>query len=251
MAVNQDKTLSQRIYLPRVPESRPGVRPSEIQTWVSSLLMPFLREFIRSVENDAFAVHQRVNELTDIGDSLASSATIEVTHRTHEVTGGADIEKIEAEDGFRGFLYLINQGSWSLVQIPPPGGNIAVSFTPATNQLVVLVYDVHDDLWYPAGVGSGGGPSGGFALRGETQLVGTKNGTNKVFDLPGGDSFWLDVNGKVTGGVLVWKSNIISPTATVSPGDFEYQLVGASSILLGTAPESGDYLAFTSLVVTA
>lgn len=82
------------------------------------------------------------------GPDLASGATITVYYALHRVTGSASISTISSIPTFAGgSVYLINGGSWQLVT----GGNIATPYKPKANEIVQVVYDSTDQVWYVPG----------------------------------------------------------------------------------------------------
>lgn len=243
-AARVSDVLKDRVYLPTLPPPLPPTRnPSVIWEYLTKTLGPFLKNLLRSVEEDLTKAHRVVNGLTARGPDISAVAgSLTLQGRIHVVSGADTITTLEAPPGFVGWAWLISDGgAWSLAT----GGNISAPAHPADGEVLPIVYDVATQMWHPAG--GGGGTGVDYLVRGQELLVGAKNSSNTTYTLPNGDTFALDAFGDVVG-ELIWKSNRIRP-ATGAPDTFQYRRDSLTQITTGFAPAPGDYLAFISLHV--
>ena len=114
---------------------------SALYTWAKKL-NKYLNDFQTQVS-------QSINTgISAVGPNLVAASTIIFTSPIHHITGSAAISTVQVPPNFAGGpVYLINDGSWSLIT----GGNIARAVTPASHQCICLVYDAKKtvELFYP------------------------------------------------------------------------------------------------------
>jgi hypothetical protein len=93
-------------------------------------------------------IRTQVNtQVQGIGPPLPSAATITPTSAIHHVTGAAAIANITVPPGFSGNIWLIPDGTWTMVT----GGTIAIGVTAVVNRVLEMTYDnIYAMLWFPS-----------------------------------------------------------------------------------------------------
>lgn len=84
-----------------------------------------------------------MNQLT-VGASLASAATIALTHSIHPVTGTTTTDTITPPTGFSGVAYFLPSGAWPW----SAAGNIITAGTATGNLPVIGIYNPNTSKWW-------------------------------------------------------------------------------------------------------
>lgn len=109
--------------------------------------LPWTRQLLLVLQRVVDDLLGQVNTAVQgVGDVLAASSRLTITHPIHHVSGTGTIYTIDAPAGFTGPLWLIPDGSWAIGL----GGNVSVAVgAVTTDKALCLIYD--GTVWSPMG----------------------------------------------------------------------------------------------------